>query len=57
MRHSTVCLKEALIKFGLDFSRDKIFRFKAQIAENSPLFLKFGTQKLGIFALKKQFMT
>jgi len=41
------------MKSGINFSRDKIFRFKAQIAGNSPLFSKFVTQKLGIFALKK----
>lgn len=50
-------LKEDLIKVGLNFSREKIFRFKAQITEYSLLYSKFGTQKLGIFALKKQFMT
>jgi len=49
--------KEALIKSGLSFSGDKMFRFKAKIAENSPLFLRFATQKQDIFALKKQFMT
>jgi len=47
---------EPLIKSGLDFSREKIFRFKAQIEENSPLFSKFATQKREILALKKQFM-
>jgi len=50
-------LKEPLIKFGLDFSGDKMFRFKAQITENSPLFSRFATQKRSIFALKKQFTT
>jgi len=48
---------EPLIKSEVNFSGDKIFGFKAQIAGNSPLFSKFVTQKLGIFALKKQFMT
>jgi len=54
----------SLIKSGLSFSRDKIFRFKTQIAENSPLFSKFApkvgalaTQKLVVLASKKQVMT
>jgi len=34
-----------------------MFRFKAKIAENSPLFSIFATQERDILALKKQFMT
>ncbi|MFQ5580504.1 MAG: hypothetical protein ACE5FZ_07820 [Nitrospiria bacterium] len=34
-----------------------MFRFKAQIAENSPLFSRFATWKQDIIALKKQCMT
>ncbi len=49
--------KEALIKSGLNFSGDKIFRFKAQIAANSLLFSRFETQNRDLFVLKKQFMT
>ncbi|GEM_PF-1756057 len=49
--------QEHLIKSGLSFSGDKMFRFKTRIAENSLLFSRFGTQKRDIFALKKQFMT
>jgi hypothetical protein len=48
-----VIFKEPLIKSGLNFSGDKVFRFKAQVAENSPLFSRFVTQKRDIFALKK----
>jgi len=45
-------VQEALIKSGLSFSGDKMFRYKAQIALNSPLFSRFATQKRYIFALK-----
>ncbi len=48
---------EPLFKSRVSFSGNKIFRFKAHIAENSPLLLRFVTQKRDIFALKKQFMT
>jgi len=34
-----------------------MFGFKAQISGDRLLFTKFATQKLGIFALKKQIMT
>jgi len=56
--------KEPLIKSGLGFSREKMGRFKAQIAGNNLLFSKFApkvgalaTQNRDILAFKKQFMT
>jgi len=45
-------MREPLIKSGLNFPGDKMFRFKAQIAENSLLFSIFATQMRDVFALK-----
>jgi len=49
--------KEALIKSGLNFSRDKIFRFRVKIAGDSPLFSIFAP-KIGALATQKlEFLT